>query len=479
MNENATTEMTAEEVKRHVLGIVAQTMTESPQKNVVNVAKSTIDEQITDKMKSKHRGIVSRIYGALYEDYNLPEFKKLARKNDPYTITSLDAFNSYVKNYDEENNYTCRVFPKSDYDPLVFAPATIAFIGARTSRGKTTTLVSTAVDALEQNKRVFFTTMEESQYQIAVRFISHFLYSDGFYAGMENSSKLSDLEIWQNALFSTKFNPKRMILNVLRGKEIDDFFHDSNLTKQFIKNIHVAKDKLNDLLTSGQLTIYNGLESPSFEYMLDAMTDNDAGDIVLLDYMQKVKTPKRFEFSENRFPILQYATQELANATKKSNIILISGAQFGRTGNKDDNTKMDLFTDESFQECSAIEQAGEIEIGIGRHWNKGVKHSFYSILKDRDNGEYNPSKYYELEDRCKFSKFTPLRRNAEDATTGKKQNKLVVYYDSDSDWFDGETKNERYARLYPKSQRNNNQGDTQTTDIQGSAYGPSSRLSLH
>ena len=380
------------------------------------------------------------------------EIKKLARENNPYLINSLDGFNNFLTKYNESNNYTCRIFPKSDFESLVFSPSTIGFIGARTSRGKTTALVSVAMDALEQGKKVFFTTMEESQHQIFLRFILHILYNGGTYPDQEK--ELVNKDIWEKQLKETAFNPKRTILKILRNETIGNLFNDEQMTKNFIRNVHSAKETLNKYLTSGQLSLYNGLESPSCEYMRDAIADNEAGTICLLDYMQKVKSPEKFiNNTTNRFALLQAASNELANTAKKTNIILISGAQFGRTGEKQKSTELDLFTDESFQECSAIEQAGEIEIGIGRHFRGGVKHTYYAILKDRDNGEYNPSIYYELADLAKFSKFIPRRR--EEIKEGKKYNNLIEYYNQDKDRLDGETDTERNKRLGKSNARQN------------------------
>jgi hypothetical protein len=394
------------------------------------------------------------------------EIKRLARENNPYLIKSLDGFNDFLKKYNEANNYTCRVFPKSNFESLVFSPATIGFIGARTSRGKTTALVSVAMDALEQGKKVFFTTMEESQHQIFLRFILHILFNGGYYP--EQEKEIVKNEIWEKQLKETKFNPKRTILKILREEAIGNIFNDEQMTKKFIENVLFAKEKLNEYLTSGQLALYNGLESPTFEYMINAIADNEAGTICLLDYMQKVKAPEKFiNNTTNRFALLQEASNTLASTVKKTSIILICGAQFGRTGEKQKSTELDLFTDESFQECSAIEQAGEIEIGIGRHFRNGTKHTYYAILKDRDNGEYNPSIYYELTDLAKFSKFTPARR--EETTDGRKHKNLIEYYNQDTDKIDGETTAERNKRKEYKNKKGKNnqveENNNDSTDI--------------
>lgn len=406
-------------------------------KSLAGLIDEAFDEQeITDPAEK------AQILQAVKETY--PGHAKELKSKNPFLIKSLAGFDSYLKNYNEANNYTCRIFPKSDFENLVFAPANIGFIGARTSRGKTTALVSVAMDALEQNKKVFFATMEESPIQIALRFMSHILYNGGYYP--EQDKAILTADTWQAQLQNTKFNTKRTILKILRGESIGDIFNDSTMTKKFIENVHFAKQRLNDYLTNENLILYNGLEAPNFEHMIETMGDNDAGTIVLLDYVQKVKPPKQFNDISNRFALLQYASGQLASMAKKSNVILISGAQFGRTGEKQKSTELDLFNDESFQECSAIEQAGEIEIGIGRHFRHGVKHSYYAILKDRDNGEYNPSIYYELTDLAKFSKFAPARRETDKG--GIKYKNLVEYYNQDTDTIDGETKEERNARVY-------------------------------
>ena len=314
--------------------------------------------------------------------------------------------------------------------------------------------------------------MEESQNQIFLRFISHILYSGGYYP--EQNKKALTVNTWESQLINTKFNSKRTILKILRNEEIGDFFNDKEMTKKFIANVLFAKQTLENYLTKGNLVLYNGLESPSFEDMLSAMGDNEAGTVALLDYVQKVKTPEQFSYGlSNRFALLQYASGKLASMVKKSNIILISGAQFGRTGEKQKSTELDLFTDESFQECSAIEQAGEIEIGIGRHFRNGTKHTYYAILKDRDNGEYNPSIYYELTDISKFSKFAPARR---EVTKGDKTyDNLIEYYNQDTDTIDGETQAERNRRLGIKSRKGKDDNENDNTGEETKTFRKSSK----
>lgn len=429
-NQQTTKEMTEEEIVEFSISNIKMEF-ENQQFNPEDVAKKYIEENITQKQITKFPSLKKNIFLKLSEEF--PEqktnFRKLAKRENPYIITNLLSFNNFLTNFNDEDNYKCNIFPKSNYNNLVFTPGNIGFIGARTSRGKTTAEVSIAMDALRQNKKVFFVTMEESANQLTLRFLLNILYNIGHFKNIDQ--ELTEITNgiatnWKTMLEENQFNPKQTVLSVLRNKGIADIFQNiPNATAKFIQEINFAKEQLDFYLKEEKLTIFDGMSAPTFEEMIDTMADNDKGTICLLDYIQKVKTPKDIRQMENRFAVLKNASDKLANMTKKTNIILISGAQFGRTGNKDDPEAMDTFTDESFQECSAIEQIGEIEIGIGRQFKNGEKHSFYSILKDRDNGEYDPNVKYELAGLEKFSQFVPLRQKEE--IDGKEYLNLVKY----------------------------------------------------
>lgn len=350
------------------------------------------------------------------------EERRLKRKYDTFLCSDLSIFDNYVKNFNDKDNYICNIFKKSDYEDLIFVPGNIGIVGARTSRGKTTALVSIAIDSLRQGKTVHFTTMEESIVQLQARFILAFLfYADSFENLNIDESWRLELKKKNPETNKNRFNAKKELFKYFRGEPIRDLFNNSELTKKFQAELSKAKDRLADFMKKEKLMFYNGLASETFESMYNSISTNDKGTICLLDYVQKVKPPIEDILKDNRFVMLQKIVNKLATITKEKGLILICGAQFGRSGEKFNSGAPDLFTDESFQECSAIEQIGEIEIGIGREFRDGIKHTYYAILKDRDNGEFDPSKYYELEGIENYSLFEPAKN---------KDNKLILWKDT-------------------------------------------------
>lgn len=376
-----------------------------------------IGQNITDTQMKEHPTLCKNIVLSLMDAY--PEYRQalipLAIKYDPCITTDMTSFDAFIKNSDDRDSYFCHVFPKSVKSPLVLTPGTIMLVGARVSRGKSTACCSVCLDALMSGKKVIYVSTEESVNQVQLRLAVAILFRLGHY---ENIDSMIHGNKWRDMLRKADFNPRRVVKKVLRGEAIEDIFGNGENTKAFIHGVHMAYELLDKYMRDGSLAIYNDMAGSSFEDMIDVMTLGGHGTVAIMDYIQRVRPPAKVSHTDNRFVVMKEACEQIAVATKKSDIITICAAQFGCTGEKKDSTVMDTFTDESFQECSAIEQVGEIEIGIGRQYmGDGTKHSFYSILKDRDNGEFDPSKCFELDGLEKFSLFEPLYETDRDGRT--------------------------------------------------------------
>lgn len=306
-------------------------------------------------------------------------------------IENLNSFDDFLKNYDSSNDYECSVFLKQNGDKIRFISGTLNFIGARTSRGKTTALISITTDALKNGKKAIFVTTEESSNQIIIRLISNIFFNAEEF-GIEIPQNIQN---WKTFLKSQKFDTRKEIINALKNQTTDE---KSTVIKK-------AKEKLEEFMKNKSFCIYDSVNSQNLESMISEIEKIGEGGICLIDYIQRIKEPKNFEEKDNRFSIIKKASEKIADSAKKTGFIVISSAQFGRTGNKEKTDEADSFTDESFQECSSIEQIGEVEIGIGRHFVNGEKKIYYSILKDRGNGNFNPNEFFEIEANECFSNF--------------------------------------------------------------------------
>ncbi len=335
------------------------------------------------------------------------ELKKLYPWDPAIFTRDIVEFEKYFKNYKPENGYRCSVFATSAYDDgkLFFDRGRMNFVGARTSRGKTTAMVSMAVDALIQGLPVLFASFEEIDRQIITRIVLNIAWQSIMHDFPEGEANA------RSRINFTSFSPGKLFQSLVRcGKpEYNPFDHNNDGhadedMKILIDALRAAYVTTAHFMKQGQLMIYNGYLADLQTY-LDALANIDRGTVVFADYIQKIPTPG-IDIS-NRYAGIKRLLHDIDAVVKKNDIISINGAQFGRTDNKTNAKIKDSFTDESFQESSDIEQIGEIEIGIGRDPAKkeGEKaRMFFSVLKNR-NGENNPALEFDLIDGRKFSYY--------------------------------------------------------------------------
>ena len=353
---------------------------------------------------------ILRELAGIYQD-QAEELKKLYPWNPEFFTRDIVDFENYFKTYKPESGYICNVFATSTFEDgkLVFDRGTMNFIGARTSRGKTTAMVSMTVDALLNDKKVVFATFEETDRQIITRIVLNLTYKLILQEYNDNEAN------FRSRINLTPFSPGKIFQSLIRNdwKNADYNPFKSNAEDQDKKDLAELSDKLNrayadvqGILREGRLMIFNGYLA-DFQNYLDTLANIERGSVVFADYIQKIPTPGRD--TGNRYENIKRMLREIDSTVKKNGIISINGAQFGRTDNKTNPKIKDSFTDEAFQESSDIEQIGEIEIGIGREparedEKKGNKNErmFFSVLKNR-NGKNDPAMEYDLIDGRKFS----------------------------------------------------------------------------
>lgn len=280
----------------------------------------------------------------------------------------MKTFDNYKNNYksliDEVVKANSRGNFYSNLFRINFPFGTVSYIGARPSRGKTTTLISLGIDALMQNHKVIFITLEESPRQLYLKFIS------------------------AHAKFSTislDFQSKEEKGN------IKDFIKQNieNLDEPFYQSF----DFINQKIDNGDLLFFDGINK-SYEELKAFFEVIPENYIVLLDYIQRVKSG--IEFSNNsRQTQIQIISRMITDITSKNDFLVISGGQFKR---EKEGEEKDIFSDCSFRESGDIEQDGQILIGIGRNKND----YYYSILKNRD-GKTSQGKYYRLQTHFNYS----------------------------------------------------------------------------
>lgn len=295
--------------------------------------------------------------------------KKLYKRFPNTHVKPWDSYIDSVINFDDSKDYKSGIFERR------FPTGTISYIGAYPGRGKTTILVNIALDALNQGKPVIFVTAEETTKQILTRFILADTCTKH-----ENDGRL----VYED------FKPRQSLYNYLKdasrtlpGIEIKngDFYGDS-------------VEAIKSYIDSNKLTIFEAYGA-TWQEMADFISDQEAGSVILIDYIQIMKCPPNVATQTRQIQIQQISgsLREIANINGS---IIICGAQFNKpnTGNKSQDIeaelkKPDTFNENSFREANDILNDSHIAIGIGK--NPVTEELFYTCMKAReaspDNGK--------------------------------------------------------------------------------------------
>lgn len=293
--------------------------------------------------------------------------KKIYRLFPNPHIKTWGAYVDSVVNFDDSKDYKSGIFERR------FPTGTISYIGARPGRGKTTILVNIALDALSKGKPVVYVTAEETSKQILTRFIL---------------SKTAEINPGDGRLVYKDFKPRTALYNYIKDTAkylptmpVDnrDYFGD-------------ACETVENYTKENKLTIFETYGA-SWRELTDYIGAQDTGSVILIDYIQHLKSPENLATQTRQIQI-QEISHQLADLAGLHGLIIICGAQFNRdakgNGNgKPDMSKPDSFDETSFREAGDIEQDGHILIGIGK--DPRTEELFYSCMKDReanpDNGK--------------------------------------------------------------------------------------------
>ena len=293
--------------------------------------------------------------------------KKLFRRFPNTHVKPWDSYIDSVVNFDDSKDYKSGIFERR------FPTGTISYIGARPGRGKTTILVNIALDALKQGKPVIFVTAEETTKQILTRFIL---------------CKTATNNPSNGRLVNDSFKPRTALYNYIKDNA-------RNLPQMPVDNrdfFGEASDTIGEYINNKKLTIFEAYGA-TWQELTDFISNQEAGSVILIDYIQHLKSPENLATQTRQIQI-QETSHQLADLAGLYGLILICGAQFNREakGNgqgKPDLLKADSFDETSFREAGDIEQDGHILIGIGKDPKAEVL--FYSCMKDReaspDNGK--------------------------------------------------------------------------------------------
>lgn len=299
------------------------------------------------------------------------ELKRLKLRTNKAYICGMADYLTWKQNPDNDSGYTCNIFKQSnninkEIRPITIPMGTLSYIGAQTHRGKTTVLISPAVDAITQAladevagkkpHRVVFITSEEHSNMILDRMLSAILYTR--YGGTLS-----------NILKGTE-DIRASIDCHMKTYESRQLIEPASAPANLQEGIYRSYEKLADRLNSGLFAVIDHIQHHYFDELAEMLNDIDDRSVVLVDYLQHLRTLRNSEGISNRQVLLQHLSHELADIAAKKNLITISAAQFGRKGNDVLNDKdkysPDLLDLTFFRETGDIEQDAHLAIGVGQ-----------------------------------------------------------------------------------------------------------------
>jgi hypothetical protein len=277
---------------------------------------------------------------------------------DKSRVLTFADYEEDIKNYDPSKEFCIDLF-----DGLAFPNGTLSYVGARTARGKTTTLVNIAREALalENTRKVIFISLEMSFRQILTKIIA----SQAYVAAK------GDLHY-----------PTSEIYNILKDK--NNVYENAKDYNKFKETIVDAASKIKKSMQEEQLIFIDGRGCSERKLInfITAYSQDKQGAVVLVDYVQRISAKQ--EKGSDSFRKLQIISGDLMNVAAKTNAVIIAAAQFNRMSQTDKDGN-DTFSDASFRESGDIEQDSHNAIGIG--WKKNKQERFYEILKTREDAK--------------------------------------------------------------------------------------------
>ena len=299
------------------------------------------------------------------------------------TSATVNRFPSWADFESACNIDTTQNFSPSLFGQLTFPEGTVSYIGARTGRGKTTALVNIGIEALFppytgiNPRRVLFVSLEESHVQILRRFSFCLAYR-----------KATSEE---RTLLGTIKNPKTKKTSPIpayhawkRGRDLGVKEY-GNGTPVFVQAIKDADAAIKTEVETGNLVFFNGIGA-SLSETIAAVRGRGRGDIVLLDYIQKIPGAGQSYSGNPDLERIRKGSEGLIEAALGAECVVIAGAQFNRDSVK--TQQEDEFTDADFRGCGDIEQDGHNLLGIGR----ALEFHYYGIIKSRE-GEISDKRY--------------------------------------------------------------------------------------
>lgn len=286
------------------------------------------------------------------------------------TFFKIDSHFRKIKEYKPADVFKVKMF-----HGLPFPKGTTSYIGARTGRGKSASLVNIAREALNAGKSTLFVTLELSSSQLFDRFLLSKQWE--MHGSISESSLTSCLPAWAinedgtvNAVLALNHWLKTRI------NEQQSFAYGGDgirYPSQFLSALEYTQD----VIASERFAIAD-VRGLSLSRILSIIR-NASQEVVLIDYVQKL--PSAEQGRKDGYERLQDVSQKIVDVSVQSQKIILAAAQFNRASTTKDQDS-DQFSDASFREAGDLEQDAHNAVGIGRN---GINARFFEVLKARES----------------------------------------------------------------------------------------------
>jgi hypothetical protein len=210
----------------------------------------------------------------------------------------------------------------------------------------------------------------------------------------------------QTAALDERDKPTKDCYALIKNKDIPAQGADV-FRKYVTRAIGFIKPKYNR-----DFSIYDGRGAKFYEIIAAIKAHTKPQTIVLLDYIQRM--PAVDESGADDYTRVKKISDGVMNAAAQTNSVIISGAQFNRTVERD-NEGNEVFELKTFRESGDIEQDGHNLIGMGRMAEPGSR--YIKMLAARE--EQVEDDAYLLQFAYKYSYMANNRKiKAPEATAG-------------------------------------------------------------
>jgi hypothetical protein len=283
--------------------------------------------------------------------------------------------------------------PDADFRPAIlaglsFPDGTLSYIGARTGRGKTTIMLNIAREALAPDtppRKVVFVTLEESRKQLLRKLILSTAYGNANAAEREALDKRAAPDRADGRTVKHDF------YTVMRGDNERSRGLSGEGAAEFYRLVSAAKERM-AALYGRALIIYEAQGLQSLERVEAAITEYaNAGDIVLVDYVQRLPAPQGFTATD--YMLGKAQSNGLFTTAKRTGAVIISGAQFKRPPPGQSSASapeapagFEGFDETAFRESGDIEQDAHNALGIGKGKDADMaKERYIKVMKTRED----------------------------------------------------------------------------------------------